>query len=72
MVHERLNVRADPVEGARRVRSLIPGGASVSAAVTEIIGQVASGGDVAVRACTERFDTGRRTGARAAGELGGA
>ncbi len=47
-----------PAEFAPRLRALVPTGDSVAAAVETIIAEVAAGGDAAVDAYTERFDTG--------------
>jgi histidinol dehydrogenase len=55
---ERFTLNSDPVALARHVRGLVPGGESVATQVAEIIGGVASRGDLAVRHYTERYDTG--------------
>jgi histidinol dehydrogenase len=47
----------DPRALAARLRALVPGGASVSAAVAEIIARVREQGDAAVLDYTRRFDT---------------
>jgi histidinol dehydrogenase len=46
-----------PAGAARHLRALVPGGASVEAAVREIIDRVRAEGDEAVRDCTRLFDT---------------
>jgi histidinol dehydrogenase len=46
-----------PAATAARVRELVPDGASVEAAVQEIVAQVRARGDDAVLDCTRRFDT---------------
>jgi histidinol dehydrogenase len=57
---ERFELRAgeDPAELARELRELVPAPASVQDAVAEIIAQVRSSGDEAIREYTRRFDTG--------------
>src|SRR5256885_11090919 len=45
-----------PSGAARRLRSLVPGGASVAGDVGEILERVRSGGDAAVRDSTRRLD----------------
>ena len=55
---ERLRLTGDPGPFAAELRALVPAPASVSAAVSEIIAQVRSGGDRALRGYTARFDTG--------------
>lgn len=59
MAPERLALaRAESPAGlAARLRALVPGGASVEAAVREIVGEVRAGGDAAVLECTRRWDT---------------
>jgi histidinol dehydrogenase len=54
---ERLTLAGDPVALARRLRALVPAGASVSGPVTEIVARVRSQGDAAVREYTRRLDT---------------
>jgi histidinol dehydrogenase len=46
-----------PAAGARHVRSLVPAGASVEAAVREIVDAVRAGGDEALLTFTRKFDT---------------
>ncbi|MFL5829093.1 MAG: histidinol dehydrogenase [Solirubrobacteraceae bacterium] len=57
---ERFELRAgeDPAALARELRELVPAPASVQDAVAEIIAQVRSSGDEAIREYTRRFDTG--------------
>ncbi len=55
---ERLRLTGDPGPFAAELRALVPAPASVSAAVSEIIAQVRSGGDRALLGYTARFDTG--------------
>jgi histidinol dehydrogenase len=55
---ERLTAEGDPMALAARLRALVAPGASVSARVAEIIGEVRSKGDAALLDYTRRFDTG--------------
>jgi histidinol dehydrogenase len=55
---EHVALAGDPVELAARLRALAPAPASVSEAVAEIIVQVRTHGDEALRGYTRRFDTG--------------
>ncbi|MDX6681770.1 MAG: histidinol dehydrogenase [Solirubrobacteraceae bacterium] len=55
---ERVEVGADPVVTAARVRALAPAPQSVSAAVAEIVEAVRAGGDRALRELVARFDSG--------------
>jgi histidinol dehydrogenase len=57
MQSERLALAGDPAALGREMRALVPGGASVSAPVAEIIARVRSQGDAAVREYTRRLDT---------------
>jgi histidinol dehydrogenase len=54
---ERIAADEDPATLAARIRALVPHSWSVSEAVAEIIAQVRSHGDAAVREYTRRFDT---------------
>jgi histidinol dehydrogenase len=53
---DQLALGADPAELASALRELIPAGATVSAAVAEIVAQVRGHGDAAVLDYTRRFD----------------
>ena len=53
---ERLDAAADPVAAAAHVRGLAPGGASVAAAVADIVAGVRAGGDAALNDYVERYD----------------
>jgi histidinol dehydrogenase len=54
---ERIGGGEDPARLAARLRALVPHSQSVSEAVAEIVAQVRSHGDAAVREYTRRFDT---------------
>jgi histidinol dehydrogenase len=56
MQSERIALTGEPRELARRLRALVPSGASVSGAVAEIVARVRQGGDQAVLDYTQRFD----------------
>jgi histidinol dehydrogenase len=53
---ERLSMGADPTAAADRVHALVPGGASVSEAVREIVDDVRARGDAALGEYVARFD----------------
>jgi histidinol dehydrogenase len=57
---EELRALGGPAPAAARVRSLVAGGDSVAAPVSEILATVRAGGDAAVLDHTRRFDTGGR------------
>ena len=64
---ERLRAAGEPAALAAELRALVPGPASVREAVAEIIAEVRSRGDEALRDYTRRFDTGRCRAGPAAG-----
>ena len=54
---ERIEASDDPIADAAALRALVPHPRSVTEAVAEIVAQVHSHGDAAVRDYTRRFDT---------------